>query len=264
MANELNFDTLLAELGENTTSSEIGSFNIKELKMNDQRKIMNMSFKAIEIPARVSNIFNEFIHNSVTFTDEVVNDVTRKITVDIKPFLLTHIRVLTLGDTYVDKRKKKAYTITPITEEDVLPKVEPESIQHNNITIDLAVPTLYTDTQINNQLLLELGKFKKDISEEEYGKVADLYQIYEIYKYITAIKIGDNVFDFVNCPANKKLKIVNNLSPRIISSINAYIERAKFAGENKITAVNAETNESIKLDVTTIFFENTARMTENE
>ena len=50
------------------------------------RKIMNMSFKAIEIPARVSNIFNDFIKSSVTITDETVADVLSKITVDVKPF----------------------------------------------------------------------------------------------------------------------------------------------------------------------------------
>ncbi|MBO5827109.1 MAG: hypothetical protein J6R59_01325 [Paludibacteraceae bacterium] len=124
MANELNFESLLTELGENTTQTDIGSFRIKELKMSDQRKIMNMSFKAIEIPARVSNIFNEFIKNSVTITDENVPDVLNSITVDIKPFLLAQIRILTLGDIYVDKKKKKNYVINPITEESVVSKIK--------------------------------------------------------------------------------------------------------------------------------------------
>lgn len=264
MANELNFESLIAELDVNTTSSDIGSYNIKELKMNDQRKIMNMSFKAIEIPARVSNIFNEFIKSSVTITDENVKDVLSVITVDIKPFILAKIRMLTLGDTYVDKRKKKSYTMNPITEEDVVSKIKPETITHNNIGITVAVPNLHIDNQYNNQLLLELAKFKKDISEEEYGKIADLYQTYEIYKFITEIKMGDKSFDFVNCPTNKKSKIVNNLSPRVISAINTYIEKSKLAGENKIVATNPDTNETIKLDVSTIFFENTARLTDDE
>lgn len=76
--------------------------------------------------------------------------------------------------------------------------------------------------------------------------------------------MGDKTFDFVNCPINKKSKIVNNLSPRVISAINEYIEKSKIAGENKIIATNPETNETIKLDVSTIFFENTARITDNE
>jgi hypothetical protein len=154
--------------------------------------------------------------------------------------------------------------MNPVTEDSIVSKIKPETITHNNIGITVAVPNLLVDTQYNNQLLLELSKFKKDISEEEYGKVADLYQIYEIYKFITEIKMGDKTFDFVNCPINKKSKIVNNLSPRVISAINEYIEKSKIAGENKIIARNPETNETIKLDVSTIFFENTARLTDNE
>lgn len=263
MANELNFESLLTELGENTTQTDIGSFRIKELKMSDQRKIMNMSFKAIEIPARVSNIFNEFIKNSVTITDENVPDVLNSITVDIKPFLLAQIRILTLGDIYVDKKKKKNYVINPITEESVVSKIKQEVFTHNNIEIVCNVPTLNIDTNYNNQLLLELGKFKKDVSEEDYGKVADLYQTYEIYKYIKEIRMGESTFDFVNCPTNKKMRIINNLSPRIISAINGYIEKTKIAGETEITATDKESNDTIKLDVSTIFFENTARLTEN-
>lgn len=262
MANELNFEALLSELSENTTSTKLGFYNIKELKMSEQRKILNMSFNAIEIPARVSKIFNEFISHSVTVTDDIVRDILSYVTVDIKPFILAQIRILTLGDTYVDRKNKKVYTIDAISADDVMNPIEPISINYNNIEISVSVPTLQYDSSINNNLLFELSKFKKDISEEEYGKVADLYQIYEICKYISEIKMGDNVFDFVNCPINKKIKIVNNLSPRVISSINEYIEKSKEKGENKITATNHETNETIKLDVTTIFFENTARLSE--
>lgn len=35
MANELNFESLLTELSENTTTVELGCYKIKELKMSD-------------------------------------------------------------------------------------------------------------------------------------------------------------------------------------------------------------------------------------
>ena len=87
MANELNFESLLTELSENTTTVELGCYKIKELKMSDQRKILNMSFNAIEIPARVSKIFNEFISSSVSITNEYVSDILSYVTVDVKPFI---------------------------------------------------------------------------------------------------------------------------------------------------------------------------------
>lgn len=262
MANELNFESLLTELSENTTTVELGCYKIKELKMSDQRKILNMSFNAIEIPARVSKIFNEFISSSVSITNEYVSDILSYVTVDVKPFILAQIRILTLGETYVDRKTKKVYRIDPITEDSVMKLIEPISINHNNMEINISVPTLKIDENINASLLIELGKYKKDISEEDYGKIADVYQIYEICKYISSISMGDKKFDFTNCPINKKIKIVNNLSPRVVSSINQYIEKSKENGENKITATNHETNETITLDVTTIFFENTTRLTD--
>lgn len=88
MKDELNFESLLAELGENTSSVVNGDFRFTELKMSDQRKIMNMSFNPIEIPARVAIIFNEYIKNSVSYNDDIA-DVSNSVTVDIKPFILT-------------------------------------------------------------------------------------------------------------------------------------------------------------------------------
>lgn len=102
MSDELNFESLLSELDGNITTISKCGLKFNELKMSDQRKIMNMSFNPIEIPARVSNIFNEYIRNSVQFESDVV-DVCNVLTVDIKPFILTQLRILTLGDNYVDR-----------------------------------------------------------------------------------------------------------------------------------------------------------------
>ena len=100
--NELDFESLLQEIGDNSNKVVKGEFEFTELTMQDQRKITNMGFNPIEIPARVSNIFNEYIRNSVQFESDVV-DVCNVLTVDIKPFILTQLRILTLGDNYVDR-----------------------------------------------------------------------------------------------------------------------------------------------------------------
>lgn len=263
MSDELNFESLLSELDGNITTISKCGLKFNELKMSDQRKIMNMSFNPIEIPARVSNIFNEYIRNSVQFESDMV-DVCNVLTVDIKPFILTQLRILTLGDNYVDRQSKKVYKIAEVTADDLTSSIEPSLIEYNNLTIRFCVPTLAKETTINNQLLLELGKFKKNLAEEDYGKVSDLYHVYEIFKFITSIEVGGKVFDFSNCPTNKKMKIVNNLPHKVVIAINEYIEKSREKAEKNIVATIPETNESINLDVSTIFFENTARITENE
>lgn len=261
MSDELSFETLLAELGDTSSSVSNGGYTFSELKMSDQRKMMNMSFNPIEIPARVANIFNEYIKKCVQF-DGDIGDVGEFITVDIKPFVLTQLRIVTLGDVYADRQNKKIYTINPIPHDSLISKIKPSFIEYNNLIIRFCVPTLNKETHINNQLLLELAKFKKNLSEEEYGKVSDIYQIYELFKYITEIESGDKVFDFANCPINKKMKIINNLPHKVVISINEYIESSRR--DNEIIAVNKDTGENIELDISTLFFENTARLGKNE
>lgn len=87
MVNELNFESLLSQLEQNSKTIEKGKYKFTELTMNDQRKILNIGFNPIEIPVRISNIFNEFIKTAV----EEVADISKvmdTITIDVKPFII--------------------------------------------------------------------------------------------------------------------------------------------------------------------------------
>ena len=59
-----------------------------------------MGFNPIEIPARIENIFNDYIKVGVEIVDSMT-DVSDEITVDLKPFLIVQLRNLTLGDKYI-------------------------------------------------------------------------------------------------------------------------------------------------------------------
>jgi hypothetical protein len=100
-------------------------------------------------------------------------------------------------------------------------------VSFKNFIIRVSVPTLSKDTSINNQLLVELGGFKKNLTENDYGKIADLYQIYELMKYITEIEVDGQIFDFERCPVNKKNKIINTFPQKVIGEINDYIDKVK-------------------------------------
>ena len=61
MSKELNFESLLSELSGNITTVEKGDYVFSELTMKEQRRILNMGFSPIEIPVRISNVYNDFI-----------------------------------------------------------------------------------------------------------------------------------------------------------------------------------------------------------
>lgn len=147
MANELNFESLLSELEDNISSITKGDYIFNELTMKDQRRILNMGFSPIEIPVRISNVYNDFVTNAVKLKDDVV-DVSDVITMDVKPYVMVQLRLLTLGNKYQDS-DGKSFTIREVTDSDLTSKVEPKIIEFNNFIIRLAVPTLTKDRQIN-------------------------------------------------------------------------------------------------------------------
>jgi hypothetical protein len=257
--NELDFESLLQELGENSSRSIKGEFEFKELTMQDQRKILNMGFNPIEIPVRMSNMYNEYIKSSISLKDDPVN-ISRHVTVDIKPFLIVELRHVTLGDKYIDVDTNAKHTLRKVTDKDFKRIIEPTVITFGDFIIRLEVPTIDKDTAINNQLLAELGKFKPNsIKDEDYGKIADIYQMYEIMKYVTEIEFKGNVFDFAMTATNKKTKIINSLPQRVVVDINEYIESVKENENLALTMVNDETMEESKINMDALFYSKFAR-----
>jgi hypothetical protein len=260
MAKELNFESLLSELEGNISTITKGDYIFSELTMKEQRRILNMGFSPIEIPVRISNLYNDFISESVTLKDDIIGAL-ETITMDVKPYVMVQLRKITLGDFYVDSSGKK-YRIREVIDSDLKSKIEPKMIEFNNFILRLSVPNLVKDRIINGQLLVELGNFKKNLSDEDYGKVADLYNVYELFKYITEIELNGDIFDFEKCPVNKKMKIVNNLPQRVIYEINDYIDSVKQHEEKALEAINDETGETTTMDMTTLFFTKHAKNTD--
>lgn len=256
--NDLDFESLIAGLNNGSDTVTKSRFKFRELTMKEQRKILNMGFNPIEIPARIENIFNEYIKVGVEIIDDI-NDVCEEVTIDLKPFLIVQLRNLTLGDKYIDSQSNVAYTLYDVKDEDLDVVIEPEMITFNNFIIRLAVPTINKDSSVNSQLLVELGNFKKKLTEDDYGKVADLYQVYELMKYITEIELNGQVFDFERCPVNKKNKIINSLPQKVVGKINDYIEKVKANEEKALTMIDEKTGESKLADMSTLFFVRNAR-----
>ena len=169
------------------------------------------------------------------------------------------MRTLTLGDKYYDSSENGSYTLYDVTEQDLKNTIEPTIIEFNNFILRLSVPTIMKDQSLNSQLLVELGNFKKNLSDDDYGKVADLYHVYEIMKYITEIELNGNVFNFEKCPVNKKMKIINSLPQRVISEITDYMDRVKDLEQKALTAINDNDNSTIEVDLSSLFFTKTAR-----
>lgn len=262
MKEELTFEDLISDLQENGVQTSVkGGFKFTEMLHEESQKLMKIgtSSSHLEIPAKVANLFTDFIKKCVTYDDNLL-DVVGTVTIDIKPLLLNELRRITLGSVYVDDEEVE-YELREVTDEDFTHVVKPTIVEFNKFGIRLSVPTLEKERTIHNQLLNDLQPYrnKKQLKDNDYGEIADLYQNYEIMKYITEIDCKGSVYDFEASPKNKKFKLISSLPQRVIAEINDFIELVKKNEQKACTVINIETKEESQIDMNNLFFVRNAR-----
>lgn len=259
----LTFDNIIAELKSNNKTSEKNNYMFKELTLKQQRRILNSSYDPVEIPIKLASIYNDYISESVSIKDDLV-DVARVITLETKPYFVNELRTLSMGKTYYEKGVGyELYTVQP---EDLIPKIGPCSINANKFKINLRVPTLNEDNRFNTLLINALNpyKHKKDINELNLGSVGDLYQIYEIIKFVESFELYDKEYKFNQYTIQDRIKFLDGLAPDVIAEIKSYIKKAVKVNEEKAFTAISETGDKIIADLNTIFFSITSKKEESE
>ena len=255
----LTFDNLINELKSNSKQLELGSYTFKELSHKQQRKILSGSFDAVEIPAKLANIYSDYLSESVCKNDDPV-DLSRVITLETKPYFINVLRTVSFGSKYYSKGEE--YELYTVKAEDLEPKAEPFTVIANKFKINLAVPTLFDDERYNNLLTNALAPYKKkkSIHDVNVGSVTDLYQMYELLKYIVSFEFNGQVYRFGQYSIQDRIKFLNNLSSVTIDEIKNYVkETVKKAEHTALAATNTTTGDKIIADINTIFFSTTTR-----
>lgn len=258
----LTFDNIIAELKSNNKTSEKANYIFKELTLKQQRKILNSSYDPVEIPIKLASIYNDYISESVTLDGDLV-DAARVITLETKPYFVNELRVLSIGKTYYEKGTGyELYTVQP---DDLVPKAVPYTVNANKFKINLRVPTLYEDSRYNTLLINALNPYKrkKDLNELNLGSVSDLYQIYEIIKFVESFELYDKEYKFNQYTIQDRIKFLDGLAPEVIDEIKDYIKRTVKDNEEKAFTAISETGEKIVADINTIFFSVTAKKEES-
>ena len=253
----LTFDHLLQELKSNTKESSKGNYTFKELTLKQQREILGANFDAVEIPAKLANIYSEYLATSVMHNEDMV-DMRTEITLETKPFFINELRSISLGKTYYEKGE--GYEMYEVQPEDLIPKAKPKTIDANKFKINIAVPTLQEDVRYNNLLINALGPYKKkkSINEVNVGSVTDLYQIYELLKYIVSFEFNGQTYIFSRYSIQDRIKFLNNLAQVTVNEIKNYVREYVKAGEDRaLKCVNSTTGNSIQADINTLFFSST-------
>lgn len=256
---QLGFDSILSELKKNSKESVKGNYTFKELSLKQQRKILNGQFDSVEVPAKISNIYTEYISELVVKNDDMV-DAVKIITLETKPFFVNELRAITLGRKYW--KNGKEYELYEVTPDDLIPKAQPKTITFNNFKATLRVPTLYEDNRYNTLLINALAPYKKkkNLSDVNFGSVTDLYQMYELIKYIESFEFNGVVYIFNNYNIQDRIKFLDNLPQVTVNEIKEYIiSNVKNNEEKALACESTTTGEKITADINTLFFSSTVK-----
>lgn len=252
----LSFTDIIGELSKTVQNNKktIGNLVFSQVNYKQQRSILNSGYDQVEIPAKMSNIYNTFIGENVKIADDMVSS-TSTITLENKIPVLVALRIITLGDEYVDDETNMTYKFPEITEEMITKSISSCSIKFDDFEIILDVPTLDKETYYNSILMQLLNPYKnKKNIDKVIGQVADLYEQYNIIKYITTIKWGKVEFDFNERSRQEKEQFINRLGGDIISQIKKYINDSHRFDDIALTVTNDETGDTKLVDVNTLFF----------
>lgn len=257
-----SFENILAELKNSATETVKGNYVIREITLKQQRKILNGGFEAVEMPAKLANIYNDYIRESVVRNDSMV-DISQVVTVDVKPYLLIELRKNTFGDIYYgdgdedEEVENKEYKLYEVTAKDLESAIKPVKVKFGNVTIKLDVPTIEKESKYNALLISTgLSSFKKKkIDESTLAQVADVYQLYEMMKYISTIVFDGVEYDFDKVAMTQKMRFLDMISPTIVNNINKFIKKVKKSEEKAFKAI-ADDGDEITLGTRNLFMNN--------
>jgi hypothetical protein len=194
----------------------------KKFNVTQQKKLLRSAFDGIKGSIESLNIFNNIIKDNC---EEDINFLQ----CDRTPILL-ELRKASSGNSFLID--DKPYNLAELKTLNIKDLNLTTTIEDSGIEVKCAVPTLNIDTKINSKIIAELGK----LSEAQQNKQSiELVLIYEIVKYIEAIKLEDVSLNFESLSIYDRVKIVEELPLSLNNSIMDYMASIKKVDEMCLT-----------------------------
>ena len=193
------------------------------MSINQQKKLIRSAFDGVDGIVERANILNNII------TDNSKSDVEFLLT--DKNSILLNLRKKSIGS--VLKIDGEMYDIADLPELDKTEFKLTDTLSTDSITVDVRVPTLKLDSEINTKLEKELAKIQKE--DEKVKQSVDIVISYEITKYVDTVTMGDVAVKFDDISAYERKEIVLNLPLALNNKILEYIATVKKATDKTIT-----------------------------
>ena len=200
------------------------NLEFKLASVSQQKELIRTMFDGIDGVIKRTNIFNKLITDNCMAEDvEFLISDTQSILVDI--------RKNTIGSKY--KLKGVEYDLNDLPALDMKSFKLKKKITHDGIKVNLKVPTLTLDSEVNSKIEVEFGKVTSE--EEKVKQSLDLVVAYETSKYITDVSLGDETIAFEDISAYERKQLVNSLPLALNNKILDYIGTIKDATDVALT-----------------------------
>lgn len=227
-SNAKSFLSKLKDINESNTvnvkllsSGKTASFKLASV--SQQKELLRTAFDGVDGVITRSNAINKLVEDNLVGEAEIL-------IVD-KPAILVALRKASIGSEI--KVEDKVYSLDNIP---TIKKSEvklTETVEHDGITVNLKVPNLTVDTEINKKLATEFGKLQE--LEEKIKQSIDIVVSYESAKYIDSISVEDEEIVFEDLSVYERNEIVNNLPLTLSNKIIDFIGEVKAVTDKALT-----------------------------
>ena len=199
------------------------NIDLKLISVSQQKDMLRTAFDGVDGIIARSVVSNKIITDNIIGEDELL-------TID-KPAIFIALRTESLGTAITVKDVEYDLTnVTPIKKSDVKLK---HTVKHDDIEVDLVVPTLTIDSEVSAKLAKEIAKV--ETTDDKIKAGIDIVISHESAKYIDKVTVGEDTIVFAEISVHERVDIVNHLPLSLNNDIVSYIGSIKGATDKAMT-----------------------------
>jgi hypothetical protein len=185
------------------------AFSVKQHK-----DVVRTVLDGVEGTVCLSKIFNEIIvENSVEPIDFKIYDKNK---------ILIDLRKQCISETV--KFNEEEYNLNKLPEFKFNFNLK-DKFEYKGIEVEVELPSLNIDTKISEKSVAEFNKFTTE--DKKINNSLGILLVYEVMKFITKVKMDDNIIDFKDMGTFDKKNIIENLPLKLNNDILEYIAKYK-------------------------------------
>ena len=224
------YDLLNELVNEQTFDLELTNRTTVKCKQLTTAQLKELVKSVVDSPLTQSQ-FNSTA--SKIFENSITTSSTAELNVIDRLLFLLETRIQTISPTTTVAHKESSLDINFLKVKQTLiekikqnsDKFAPKTIVNDQITLKVAVPSIKTDTQLNDEIYKNVSVNVEDI--EQLRKVIGEAFVNEIAKTINSVSIGEKTLDFSSVTFKSRLKTVESLPASLIQKVIEYIENYK-------------------------------------